>query len=268
MIGWTKRQRRKEEVKARVKQPDHMYSYCRVIGCKKPALAGTSDGLDMRFCKSHAEQYQRHGSPYKKSYTAKALNPYRRAALAWITENEQQFSVKNAIQRVEGVYQRAGPHVEAFRLRGSNPRERAWAAWARLRKAEVDPRLPLAAWLAVEMVIADDPQGDWHREFKQVQASKIVHRMASGSHKRWEREVPAAFRPGKPPKIHVEELHVYPRSRGRVLRHIGKDLEEAVELLVDHHLADVHAFKREQDQRGAFADRPYPKGVAARGRSA
>ena len=127
-----------------------MYSYCRVIGCKKPARAGTSDGLDMRFCKSHAEQYQRHGSPYKKSYTAKVLNPYRRAALAWITENEQQFSVKNAIQRVEGVYQRAGPHVEAFRLRGSNPRERAWAQHghdcARPRSIPVYPSLLGSPW--------------------------------------------------------------------------------------------------------------------------
>ena len=36
---------------------------------------------------------------------------------------------------------------------------------------------------------------------------------------------------------------MYPQSRGRVLRHVGADLEGAVELLVDHHLRDVRAFK-------------------------
>ena len=153
-------------------------------------------------------------------------------------------------------------------MRGLKPRERAWAAWARLRKAEVDPRLPLAVWLAVEMVIADDPQPDWHTEFKQVQAAKVVHRMASGSHKRWEREIPNREWSSLPPKKVVEEMHVYPQSRGRVLRHIGNDLQEAAELLVDQRLADLQAFIQGKKQSGAFGNRPYPKGVAARRRKA
>ena len=33
----------------------------------------------------------------------------------------------------------------------------------------------------------------------------------------------------------VEERHWYSRSRGRVLRYIGEDLERVVELLVEHH---------------------------------
>jgi hypothetical protein len=266
MIDWQRRQRRKDEVKGRAKRPNHMYSYCRVIRCGKRARAGTTEGLDTKFCRSHADQHQRHGSPYKKSYTAKEINPYRRAALEWILANEDDVWVKNAIAGVEGLYRQAGPHVEAFRLRGQNPRARAWAAWARLREADVDPRIPLAVWLAVEMVIADDPQGDWHTEFKQVQAAKIVHRLVSGSHKRWEREIPHPEWSSLPSKKIVEEMHVYPQSRGRVLRHIGKDLEEAAALLVDQRLDDVKAFKHEQEQSGVSGDRPYPKGVAARRR--
>jgi hypothetical protein len=101
------------------------------------------------------------------------------------------------------------------------------------------PRFSLAAWLAVEVVIADDPQGDRHREFKQVQAAKVAHRMASGTHKRWQREVPASPQTGRLGKTAVEEMHVYPRSRGRVLWHIGRDLEKAAELLAAHRL-DAH----------------------------
>lgn len=81
----------------------------------------------------------------------------------------------------------------------------------------------VAAWLAVEMAIASDPTAETKAEFKRVQAAKQVHRMASGTHKRWETG------PGGP-----TELHVYPRSRGRVLRHIGEAMEQAVELLVQH----------------------------------
>src|SRR5215471_1164083 len=84
MDRFSRRQRRKEEIKARAARPNQMYRYCRVIGCGKPARAGTSDGLDTRFCRLHAGLFQCHGSPYKKSYRATVLNPYRRAALAWL----------------------------------------------------------------------------------------------------------------------------------------------------------------------------------------
>lgn len=236
MAGYEQRLRRKQEVRARAAEPNHMYGYCRVIGCGKPARAGTDDGLDTRFCRSHAEHYQRHGSPFKRSYTGKELAPYRRAALRWLEANAESFWVKNAIDRVLGLYRSAGPHIEAFRLRGLSPQERAKAHWARMRKAEVDPRQVVAAWLAVEMIIADDPQSVTTTEFRRVQAAKIVHRMASGTHKRWEREIPDPNWSGLRSKTLVEEKHWYPRSRGRVLRHIGEDVERAVELLAAHQL--------------------------------
>ncbi len=235
------RRRRKQEVKARAAEPNHMFGYCRVMGCGKPARAGTDDGLDTRFCRSHAEHYQRHGSPFKQSYTGKELAPYRRAALKWLNANAELFWVKNAIDRVRGLYQSAGPYIEAFRLRGLSPQDRAKAHWARMRKAEIDPAQVVAAWLAVEMIIADDPQPVTTPEFRRVQAAKLVHRMASGTHKRWEREVPDPNWSGLRTKTVVEEKHWYPRSRGRVLRHIGEDIEQAVELLAQHHLVEIKA---------------------------
>jgi len=191
-----------------------------VVGCDKPARAGTEDGLDTRLCRTHSDFYSRHGSPYQRSYTAAELAPFRRAAEKWLKANIQDHWVQNARQRIQTLYQNAGPHIEAFRLRGLPPKDRGKAAWARLRKAKVDPLRVIAAWLAVEMAIVSDPRGETKKEFKQVQAAKLVHRMSSGTHKRW----------GEGPS--AKELHVYPRSRGRVLRYIGSDIAEAVELLI------------------------------------
>jgi len=111
--------------------------------------------------------------------------------------------------------------VEAFRLRGLSPEARAKAAWARLRKASVDPMEVIAAWMTIELALRADLQPEMKTEFRHVQMAKLVHRMASGTHKRWGE--------GRGAK----ELHVYPRSRGRVLRHIGEDIAEACELLRD-----------------------------------
>jgi hypothetical protein len=121
MIDTARRKRRsarKGEVRRRAAEPSHMFNMCRVVGCKHPARAGTQDGLDTRFCRSHADHYARHGSPYKRSYTAAEINPYRRAAVEWLLANKSDRWVANAIQRVATLYANAGPHEEAFRLRG------------------------------------------------------------------------------------------------------------------------------------------------------
>lgn len=222
MSNWAAKRDRKNEVKARAAEPSHMSRHCRVIGCDKPARAATDDGLDTRFCRSHADHHSRHGSAYKGSYTAKELAPYRKAALAWLEANAEDKWVRNAVDRVDTLYRAAGPHIEAFRLRGLSSEERAKAAWARLRKAAVDPRRVVVAWLTIQLAIRTDPQPETKAEFMRVQTAKVVHRMASGTHKQWGEGSTAT------------ELHVYPRPRGRVLRHIGSDIEQAVELLADH----------------------------------
>ena len=78
--------------------------------------------------------------------------------------------------------------------------------------------------------MANDPQAERKTEYKRVQAAKLIHRMASGTHKRWERKLPD----GTPI---VEEMHKYPASRGRVLRHIGKQLERVAEIIIPTFLA-------------------------------
>lgn len=218
-----------EKLSQRLLHPNSMFSYCRIIGCSNPASAGTDEGLNQRFCRKHEDFYERHGSYTKKSYTASEINPYRKKALGWLKTNADNITVKLATKGVEALYGSAGVHIEAFRLNGLSPEERAKAAWARLRVAKIDPLAPLAAMLAVELIFIDDPQAERKQHFKWVQAAKLVHRMASGSHKRWERETYDG-------KVHVEELHIYPRSRGRVLIHIGQQLEKIAELATDTYL--------------------------------
>src|SRR5687768_5065579 len=96
----SRRLQRKAEVKDRAGRQSQVYKNCRILGCGKPARAATPDGLDTRHCRSHADLFQRHGSPYKKSYPASTLNPYRRAALAWLKANKEEFWVRNAVERV------------------------------------------------------------------------------------------------------------------------------------------------------------------------
>lgn len=216
--------KRRADVGRRARTKDVFYSSCRIIGCGNPTTAGAGKGLNRLYCKKHEDHYERHGSYVKRSYSAVELEPYRKAARKWLRENMDDHAVALSIRAVEGLYRRAGPHVEAFRLRGLSPKDRARAAWARLREAKVDPMRVLEAWLAVASIIRDDPQRDRHVEFMRVQAAKVVHRMASGSHKRWECQRPDG-------RVVTTELHKYPQSRGKVLRHFGEQIERAASLL-------------------------------------
>jgi hypothetical protein len=45
------------------------------------------------------------------------------------------------------------------------------------------------------------------------------------------------------------EMHAYPRSAGRVLRHLGEMIEKECELVIDHHLSGVLALKAARDGR-------------------
>jgi hypothetical protein len=61
-----------------------------------------------------------------------------------------------------------------------------------------------------------------------VQTAKLVHRLASGTHKVW------LVTPGD-----ATEMYVYPASRGRLLRNLGKTLQRGVELLCDRAVRDI-----------------------------
>lgn len=197
---------------------------CVLPECSEPTSAASLQGINKRFCRKHYEHYQRHGSPYRGSYKAAELQSARKAARAWLRSNRDSQGVLAALERIRILYRSAGPHVPAYRLKGMLPKERARKAWARLRDAQVAPEKILLAWLSVNEAIRIDTNADTKPEFRRVQAAKLVHRLASGTHKRWERERADGSK-------HVERLDVYPRSRGRILRVLGEDIERAMEPL-------------------------------------
>lgn len=98
------------------------------------------------------------------------------------------------------------------------PEERAWAIWASLRVRNIDPLDVLSACLAVELRHDDDPYAERQEQYREVQMAKVLHRMAGGTHKRWQ----------QPGRAVATELHVHPHSRGSVLRYVGREARQAV----------------------------------------
>lgn len=220
MTGPATRQRRTRELKNRMARGENAFAHCQVHPCENRPTAATGEGLNRRYCRKHIEHYRRHGSYVKKSYGAGELRAYRSDALRWLQTHAEDEAVQIALDKVRMRMSRPGAPVEAFRLAGLPPEERARNVWAKLRQRRVDPMEVLAAWLAVRLRLRDDPQPDRHQEYRNVQAAKLLHRMAGGTHKRWERERAEG-------RTEVTEMHRHPVSRGLVLRVLGKQLAEA-----------------------------------------
>lgn len=225
------RRRRADEIAIRIAEPREGHLKCAVYGCDQPTRSAARAGLNQVYCRRHEDHYQRHGSYFKQSYTGPELRAYRIGAEQWLNVNTDDEYARVASKAIDALF-RSSRSESAFNLPGLPPAERARVAWGRLKRAEVPVTRVLAAWLGVEMRIADDPQPDQRVEFKRVQAAKVVHRLASGTHRRWERERYDG-------RMVVNEVHKYPASRGRVLRHIGEALELATELVVAHRILDI-----------------------------
>jgi hypothetical protein len=219
--------KRRTDIRNRLATTEGAYARCAVLECNQPTMAHQRSGLNRHYCRRHVEHYGRHGSYSKASYVAAELNPYRRTAYAWLEAHRELAEVREAVDRVRTLYWRGGRPEEAFRLAGRPPQERAKVVWARLSQYKVDPLQVLSIWLAVLMRHADDMQPERRVEYRRVQAAKVLHRLAGGSHKRWERELGSGV-------VEVTELHKYPASRGRVLRHVGRMLAWSAEHLESH----------------------------------
>jgi len=236
------RNKRRLEVKDRVTSASG-YPQCVVAECGRPTMAHQRSGLNRNYCRRHVDHYKRHGSYSKPSYSATQLNPYRKTALRWLQARRGEPCVIDALDRVGTAYWRAGRPVEAFRLAGKPPEERAKALWARLSERKVDPLQLLAVWLGVTLCHRADTQPERKVTYRTVQAGKVIHRLSGGTHKRWETSVGDG--------IEVTELHKYPSSRGAVLRHVGATISWAalplmgdVEMLEAFHALQVQTGTR------------------------
>ncbi|WP_245282895.1 hypothetical protein [Neorhizobium galegae] len=98
----------------------------------------------------------------------------------------------------------------------------------------------MAIYLSVSALIEDDWQSHNVREFRIVQAAKAMHRLASGTHRKWDVWIPRLD--GTVPY----EMHAYPRSSGIVLRKMGEAVEKACGGLPKTAVPEIIALKTER----------------------
>lgn len=207
---------------------------CAVPGCGRPTMKAANEGLAPHHCRKHVEHRARHGSYWFNTYTAAELKPYLTAATSYVrlrAENDRFLAA--AITSMQSALDQAGPVEIATRLKGMSAVKRAKIAVARLRIAKVKPERIVSIVLAVNALAEE--KGHRTKEFRTVQACKAVHRLASGTG--WV-TYDAEGRECR------SRTRAYPRSTGRVLRLMGRMLEEPCEWVIERHLKGVLAHKQ------------------------
>jgi hypothetical protein len=212
-------------------------TWCSILGCGRPTMKAAMQGLAAFHCARHISHRARHGSLIHGTYRASELKPYLAAAASYVRIRDTTDPyIMASIAAVKATMEEAGPTELATRLRGMPATKRARIAVARLRVAGVKPERIVSIILGVRALIEEDPGSHRVSEFRTVQAMKAIHRLASGTHKYW----PIEDADGRRQTI---EMHAFPKSTGRVLRLMGRLLEEPCELTIDKHLSGVVAFK-------------------------
>ncbi len=214
---------------------DEQRTLCCIPNCGQPVAQGLRQNMPLFHCRHHAQHKARHGSYWHGTYKASELLPYARCADEWLQESRQHPIYQAAYWSLEHMMAGAGRPEPAMNLRGQSAAYRARMAFARVRAAEVPTRRLVIIYLAIAALIEDDWKSHNVREFRIVQAAKAVHRLASGTHRKWETK---GLRP--------VELHVYPRSSGHVLRKMGEVLEKACGELAGIAVPEIIALRTER----------------------
>jgi hypothetical protein len=203
--------------------------------------------LSKFLCRYHQQHLQRHGSTWCKSPRAAVIRPYVTAALAYIEAQSDDRYISDALNALDVLMQTAGRVEIAPRLRGLAPARRAKIALARLREGSVKPERLLAIGVALAALIEEAPANiSRTREYRLVGVAKAAHRLASGTHRKWSAPHPDG-------SIRQIEMHTYPRSSGRVLRHLGEMIEKECEWVIEKHLEKVLALKIARYGKHSFA---------------
>lgn len=215
---------------------------CAVFGCVRPTQQAIGRGLSGVFCRYHIDKRARHGSTWKKSYTAAEVRPYRHAAAKWIaaaklrSETDEASPAESRVPMVltglNSMLAGAGPVVPAMSLNGLPAERRAHIAIARLRERGVSPESILAVHLGVMAALEEDPIQDRSEDFRLTQIGKAIHRLASGTHRVWEVD-----------GVVVARIDKWPASRGAVLRRIGRLIDETAGILGGEAVDAVVALK-------------------------
>ncbi|WP_244448474.1 hypothetical protein [Bosea sp. LC85] len=192
---------------------------CAIPGCGRPTMAAAGTGLADCHCQYHVQRRARYGSHWAAPLKATDLKPYLKAAHRWIAEHRNDIAVTYPLIGLQGLMDGAGQVERAQDIKRLPAAKRARVAFARLREAGVKPERLLAIHMAVAALIEDDRDSHNVPEFRLVQTAKAVHRLASGTHSRWEVALPN----GTTAPL---AIHNYPRSSGQVLRVMGRELDE------------------------------------------
>lgn len=219
--------------------PEGLPQRCAVPGCGQPTMMATGRGLAALHCTRHVRHLARHGSHWAPSIKAPELRPYLLAASGWISDHGADADVRLALMGLGVLMDTAGPVEPAQNIKRWPAARRARVAFARLREAGVPPERLLATHIAVAAIIEDDLGSHRVIEYRVVQVAKAVHRLASGTHKRWDFPMPD----GTTAPI---GMHVYPRSSGIVLRVIGGQIEELCRDVRERVVDAVRSFKTER----------------------
>ncbi len=194
-------------------------SICSIPGCQRPTQQAAGNGHSHRYCKHHVEFHRRHGSYWFKSLSATELKPFRQAARRWMRAHQADRRVMQSLGSIDALLAESGRPENAYSLRGKDAVSRARIALARLRDAGVATTTILERLIAVTACCEAKGIDERQREYRHVQLAKSVHRLASGTHK-----TTSGF--PLPEK--------YPRSEGRVLRHLGQWLDDIVAFALDN----------------------------------
>lgn len=225
----------RERVKRRIaSEAGFAAERCAIPGCGRLTMKAAKEGLAPHHCRKHVEHRARHGSYWLGTYTAAELKPYLTAATSYIrlrAANDKFIAA--AVSTMESALTEAGPVEIATRLKGMSAAKRAKIGMARLRAAKIRPERLVSIVLAVNAIAEE--KGHRTKEFRIVQACKAAHRLASGTgwvtydaHGRERRS----------------RTRAYPRSSGRVLRLMGRMLEEPCDWVIEKHLKGVLAHKQ------------------------
>ena len=192
---------------------------CSLPGCIRPTQQAAGNGYSHRYCKHHVEFHRRHGSYWFKSLSASELKPFRQAARRWLRAHQVDRRVVQSLRSIDALLTESGRPENAYSLREIDAASKAHIALARLRDAGVAPSVILERIIAVTACCEAKGIDERQREYRHVQLAKSVHRLASGTHK-----TTSGFPlPAK-----------YPRSEGRVLRHLGQWLDDIAAFALDN----------------------------------
>jgi hypothetical protein len=219
--------RHRADLQRQLEAVDREAGRCCIPGCRRPCQQQAGKGLSATHCRYHVQWRNRHGCPWKASYSKASLRPYRRAADRFIREHREEFWTAHAILALKNLMANAGA-VERVQdtIHFAKPAEKARNALARLRHADIPPERLLSIYLAISCALLEDPVGPGGGrepdEDRLCQIAKAVQRMAAG-----------------PPT----SLGRYPRSGGIALGHLGRAIERCCEHVEATHLEALLALK-------------------------